>query len=275
MIRHADGLSRTPLRPYNAIVTEDPATDAHEEDQEWPNRRNESSLDPKPFQFSEIQGDVLQSTDSIAQCISADFNLGAGIAGSLKRRFPTQQPNKETIVSEVIWLQWIHESQRFVYHLITKVRYFHEPTYNALSFSLETRKNHAGSNNVLCICMPQIGCGLDEVDWSKVRTLIREVFRRTNIKIIVFLKPSKQPPRASQDSVDSFDNAVGAETPNDSETLTSLALAQRADPALKNLFQQVRRGTPPSTHKRHGLLRATWQLVNEFRSLKIINDVLC
>ena len=65
--------------------------------------------------------------------------------------------------------------------------------------------------------MPQIGCGLDKLDWSKVQTLIQEVFRSTNIKNIVFLKPSKELPRASQDSVDSFDNAVPAETPTDSE----------------------------------------------------------
>ena len=30
-----------------------------------------------------------------------------------------------------------------------------------------------------------------------------------------------------------------------------------------------------STHDLQGLPRATWQLVNKFRSLKIINDVLC
>ena len=91
----------------------------------------------------------------------------------------------------------------------------------------------------------------------------------------MFLKPFKEPPRASQNPVNSFDNAVAAETPNISETLTSLASAQRADPALKNLFQWLTRGTPPSTHELQRLPRATWQLVNEFRSLKIINDVLC
>ena len=57
--------------------------------------------------------------------------------------------------------------------------------------------------------------------------------------------------------------------------MPSLASAQRADLALKNLFQWVTRGTPPSTHELQGLPRATRQLVNEFRSLKIINDVLC
>ena len=123
--------------------------------------------------------------------------------------------------------------------------------------------------------MPQIGCGLDKLDWRKVRTLIKEVFRPTNIGIIVFLKPLKEPPRASQNPVNSFDNAVAAETPNNSETLTSLESAQRANPALKNLFQWVTRGTPANTHELEGLPRATWQLLNEFRSLKIFNDVLC
>ena len=274
-IGHADGLTRTPLRAFNAIVTEDPATDAPEEDQEKPKRRNESPPDPKHFQYSEIQGHVLQSTDSIAQCISADFKLGAGIARSIKRRFSTQYPDKKAIASEVIWAQGIPELQRFVYHLITKKRYFHKATYKALRSSLEAMKNHAESNNILRISMPQVGCGLDKLDWSKDRTLIKEVFRPTNIEVIVFPKPSKEPPRASQDSVDSIDNAVAATTPNDSEVLTSLASAQRADPALKNLFQWVTRGAPPSNHELQGLPRAIWQLVNEFRSLKIMNDVLC
>ena len=95
-IGHADGLSRTQLRAFNAIATEDPATDAPEEDQEWSNRTNESPPDPKHFQYPEIQGDVLQSTDSIAHCIPADFKLGAGIARSIKRRFPTQYSDKES-----------------------------------------------------------------------------------------------------------------------------------------------------------------------------------
>ena len=88
-IGHADGLSRTLLRAFNALATEDPAADAPEDDQDGPNRTNDSPLDPRHSPYSEIQGDVLQSTDSIAHCISADFRLGARIARSIKRRFPT------------------------------------------------------------------------------------------------------------------------------------------------------------------------------------------
>ena len=47
---HANGLSRSPLRAFDTFVTEDPAADAPEEDQEWPNRTNENPPDPKHFQ---------------------------------------------------------------------------------------------------------------------------------------------------------------------------------------------------------------------------------
>ena len=67
-----------------------------------------------------------------------------------------------------------------------------------MRLSLEAMKSHAESNNILRISMPQIGFGLDKIDWSKFQTLIKEVFRPTNIEIVVFLKPSKKPPRASQ-----------------------------------------------------------------------------
>ena len=78
----------------------------------------------------------------------------------------------------------------------------------------------------------QVGRDLNKLDQQKVQALTQEVYRSLNIEIIVFVKPSKELPHASQDSVDSFDKAVTAETPNSSETLTSLVSAQIADPAL-------------------------------------------
>ena len=90
------------------------------------------------------------------------------ITRSNKRRFPTHYPDKEVIANEAIWPQWIPESQRFVYHLIAKVCCFQKPTYKTVRLSLKAMENHAESNNVLRISMPQIGCGLDKLDWSKV-----------------------------------------------------------------------------------------------------------
>ena len=134
--------------------------------------------------------------------------------------------------------------------------------------------SHIENNKFLRISVPQIGCDLDRLESSKVQALIQEVFRSTNIEIIVYLKPLKEPPRASQASVDSFDNAVATETTGRSEPLNSLASSQRANPALKNHFHYFTRGTPPSTQELQGLPQSTWQLADRFRSSKIFSDVL-
>ncbi|WP_435171849.1 hypothetical protein [Paenibacillus glycanilyticus] len=35
------------------------------------------------------------------------------------------------------------------------------------------------------LAMPQIGCGLDKLQWGKVREIITEVFEHTEVEIIV------------------------------------------------------------------------------------------
>ena len=141
-IGHVGGLSRTLLRAVNAIVTEEPGADTTEEDQKWSNRTKKSLPDPNYFQFSEIQGNFLQSTDSFAHSISTDFALGARIARNTKRRFPANCPNKETFATEVMWPQLIPQSQRLFYHLIT-AGFFHKPTYKKLRISPGAMKIHA------------------------------------------------------------------------------------------------------------------------------------
>ena len=110
---------------------------------------------------------------------------------------------------------------------------FFPQTYPKTTDNVSRRKNsQAEVNQVLCINLPQVGCDLNKLDQRKVQALIQEVYRSTNIEIIVCVKPSKELPHESQDSIDSFDKVVTAETPSFSETLTSLVSAQITDPAL-------------------------------------------
>ena len=75
---------------------------------------------------------------------------------------------------------------RYIYYLITKVKYYHKPTYQSLQASLTSMKDHCVSNGVSCVSMPRIGCGLDRLDWSKVAEIITSVFAGTDIKISVY-----------------------------------------------------------------------------------------
>lgn len=69
---------------------------------------------------------------------------------------------------------------------VTKVRYFHKPTYDTLRSSLQAMKDHCVSNGVQELCMPRIGCGLDRLKWERVVEMIQEIFAKVDISITVY-----------------------------------------------------------------------------------------
>ena len=81
---------------------------------------------------------------------------------------------------------FLHRDNRFIYYLVTKQKYWHKPTYDTLTSSLEVMKSHCADNGVTHLCMPRIGCGLDGLQWNKVTAKIKEVFKDLDIKITVY-----------------------------------------------------------------------------------------
>ena len=75
---------------------------------------------------------------------------------------------------------------RFVYYLVTKDRYFHKPTYLSLESSLVMMRLHAVENKVKHLAMPKIGCGLDRLEWSKVKDIINSVFEKTDVTVHIY-----------------------------------------------------------------------------------------
>ena len=125
----------------------------------------------------------------IAHCISADFALGAGVAKQIDAAFNMR---------EMLNLMWGKISDMDgkwtspcclpcanVFNLVTKDKYFHKPTLNSLEISLREMKDYAVEMGVKKIAMPQIGCGLDRLNWSDVAVLIKEIFEDTDIEILV------------------------------------------------------------------------------------------
>jgi O-acetyl-ADP-ribose deacetylase (regulator of RNase III) len=91
--------------------------------------------------------------------------------------------DQNKVVGEVALLK---HKERFVYYLVTKERYWNKPTYQTLTSSLEKMRDHAVNNGVKMICMPKIGCGLDKLEWYKVRWNIKQTFKGTGIKLFVY-----------------------------------------------------------------------------------------
>lgn len=125
----------------------------------------------------------------IAHCISADFALGAGVAKQIDAVFNMRE------MLNLMWGKISDMEDKWsspccfpcmnVFNLVTKERYYHKPTLNSLEVSLNEMKDYAVEMGVKKIAMPQIGCGLDRLNWSDVSVLIEEVFGDTDIEILV------------------------------------------------------------------------------------------
>lgn len=124
----------------------------------------------------------------LAHCISADFTLGAGIAKKfdevynmrfkLFRDYDQEVDDCKEFVGEALLID-------NVFNLVTKVRYFHKPTYDTLRDSLKSMKAQCEDMAVTKVAMPKIGCGLDRLDWNQVYEMIEEIFEDSNVDILI------------------------------------------------------------------------------------------
>lgn len=130
---------------------------------------------------------------SYAQCISADFAMGAGIALEFNSRFNMRDELVYYYGSVVDTWDYSREGfcifERPVYNLVTKRNHWDKPTYQSLSNALldmheMIKYQRRYSTNKLAI--PKLGCGLDGLDWNVVSQIITDMFSDCeNLEILV------------------------------------------------------------------------------------------
>lgn len=151
------------------------------------------------MKYIETKKDIFTMTTedySIVHCISADFAFGAGIAKKIDNMFNIKQKLNKNLPNFINEL-WAHKNKDGVcvmtyintkypiFHLVTKTRYWNKPSYEAIRDSLESLKSILSILEINKIAMPKIGCGLDGLKWYKVSEIIRDVFKETDIEIVV------------------------------------------------------------------------------------------
>ena len=112
-ISHADGLSQIPI--VNRVTTSQSKEELDE------------PVKTKFFELIQKNGNLFQRKYSLARCISSDFKMSAGIARRFKRKFPYNFPEN---TNSPLLVQQLND--RFIYHLVTKKRFFKKPTYDSL-----------------------------------------------------------------------------------------------------------------------------------------------
>jgi O-acetyl-ADP-ribose deacetylase (regulator of RNase III) len=145
----------------------------------------------KGFRLIDKSGDLFESKHALAHCVSLCLRMGKGIATKFRNDFGCVEEMKQLVVDDSMEVPSIialfHKpSNRFIYYLITKARYFDKPTYASLRACLEMLKDHMVANKVAQLSIPELGCGLDRLKWSQVAKDICDVFKDTNITITAY-----------------------------------------------------------------------------------------
>ena len=140
------------------------------------------------LKYKEIEGDLFWSKGCLAHCVSADFHMGVGVAKQVKTRYPITYSKDVDHKRQPVFAQLIEGERRYVYHLVTKQRYFEKPTYESIKTSQQQMRTHAEWwSGVQRISLPRIGCGLDQLSWS----LIEDVFKGSHVAITVYVAPQQ------------------------------------------------------------------------------------
>jgi len=137
--------------------------------------------------YAEVRGDLFSSKDSLVHCVSADLAMGKGIALKFKEKFGQVEylKSQRKVVGEVAVLK-VTPPFRCIFYLVTKPWYYAKPSYETLRQCLHELKKLCTTHSITRLAMPRIGCGLDQLQWPMVRSIIQGVFNGTGINITVY-----------------------------------------------------------------------------------------
>ncbi|GKU76170.1 macro domain-containing protein [Paenibacillus sp. L3-i20] len=135
--------------------------------------------------FKEIKKDLFALSDDyyLAHCISSDAKMGAGIAVEFKKKFKLKSL-QDMANNNPLEIGKCYKAGRAL-NLITKSKYWHKPTYESITAAIVSMRNVCLDDGITKLAMPQIGCGLDKLQWGKVREIIQETFEDTEIDIVI------------------------------------------------------------------------------------------
>lgn len=120
----------------------------------------------------------------LAHCISADFALGAGIA----KTFDEVYNMRFKLFREYDMYTYEGGDALLIdnaFNLVTKPKCYHKPTYDSLHEALVEMREQMEMLSVTKLAMPKVGCGLDKLSWPNVYDIICEVFKDTNVEILI------------------------------------------------------------------------------------------
>ena len=112
------------------------------------------------------------------------YNTGIASPEASVRNLPSAE------VGEVAYLVRPSEAPNappiYIFNMITKELHYDLPTMETMRWTLESLRRLCDQFGVKELAMPRIGCGLDKLEWRRVRRMIEDVFGDSDVEISVF-----------------------------------------------------------------------------------------
>ena len=89
----------------------------------------------------------------------------------------------------------LKDNERYIYNLVTKAKFNSKPTFAAMKSSLQELLRMMKKEGVDSVVMPRIGCGLDGLKWEVVKELLKEVFRGSEVTLVIYTFVPSRPER--------------------------------------------------------------------------------
>lgn len=143
------------------------------------------------MKYNEQKGNLFELDEkySLVQCISLDCKMGKGIAVEFDKRFKGMKTTLQYAIKEYemrvpVCIPYASKS-RYVFNLVTKKVFYGKPTYRTITDCIKEMKFQCEKYEIKFLGLPKIGCGLDRLQWGKVREIIQEEFKDLDIEIEV------------------------------------------------------------------------------------------
>ena len=132
----------------------------------------------------EVHGELIESPSEyhIVSEIEKYYNFRSGVNYELRQKFgidQTLKSNKD--IGDVVKFKY---GDRYIIFLITKTKQKQLATYENTHLALLNLKYFCQKHSLTKLAMNQIG-RKDGLDWTRIRSMIRYIFRNTDIEIII------------------------------------------------------------------------------------------
>lgn len=125
----------------------------------------------------------------LAHCVSVDCAMGAGIALEFRKRIPEMPDEMRKLNPEIgNAIPFQTRGGRTVLNLFTKEKYYHKPSYENFTESINAFREFVLKEGITHVAIPKLGSGLDKLDWKRVSTIIQEIFSEDEVFIVVCIK---------------------------------------------------------------------------------------